>query len=281
MKFVEKFKRSDFARFCQRLKKDFIPAYEAWFLGRFHVSPLKSSKIMNRAGGHSYMLLFERLLWVVMIVGMIIGIFIGVTATFSYFLILLLLIFLMLLIPVLLYQSDNCLLGYLGERAVADELEKLGRRQWRVFHNLEIEYSNIDHIIVCSKGVFCVETKTLRKKPKVNEKLVFKEGKIFRNQYPLKHDPIKQARRNAQWLYNYINNNGYKSTGKKLGFVVPIIAFPGWLVESSLSGDTVPCNPEQIPDIFKGRKDTLSEDDFNNICKLLEEKNQMDLSDVK
>ncbi len=276
-------------RVGKELKRDFIPAYKACFFGRHRVSPLKTSKIMNRVGGHSHVGCLVRTSWVIMIIGMGFGIIIGILAIFFHG-ILLLPIFLMLLIPILFYQSDNYLLGYLGERAVASELEKLGRHQWRIFHDLETSYGNIDHIIVCSKGVFYVETKTRRKSTKANETLVLRNDKIFIEQdhslskvveYPLPHDPIKSAKENAKRLYNYINYKCYKSSSKKMGFVVPIIIFPGWTIEdSSLNGNTVLCNNEQIPDVFKNRKDKLSEDEFNNICKLLEGKNQIDLSDV-
>ncbi len=289
MKFVEDFKREmcNLIRVGKELERDFIPAYKALRHGRLRVSPLKSNKIMHRAGGHAHANFWIRLIFVIMISSFVLGVSIGIATIFFYpvtalliWIYLPILILLLLLIPVLFYQSDDYLLGYLGERAVADELEKLGRQQWRIFHNLETDKGNIDHIIVCNKGVFCVETKAPRKKPKKNEKIVFEDNKILINKIPFKRNPIKQAKKNARWLYYLINDHCYKSKEKKLGFIVPIITFPGWWVNSVFNEEVVVCNPKQISDVFKDRKDTLSEDEFNNICKLLEGKNQIDLSDV-
>ncbi len=284
MKFVEDFKHDMcyLIRFFREVKKDFIPAYKALRHGRLRVSPLKKSKIMHRAGGYAYLRLFERLLWVVMIIGIIVGAFIGVALIKGDIFTFLLFLILLIPLPILFYQSDNYLIGHLGERVVAEELEKLGRQQWRIFHGLKAKDGDIDHIIVCKQGVFCVETKALRKKTKAKEEIDFEDNKIFINKKPLlTPNPIKQAKDNAKWLYYLINDHCYKSKEKKFKFVIPIITFPGWWVNSVFNETIVVCNPKQISDVFKNRKDTLSDDEFNNICKFLEEKNQIDLSDVK
>lgn len=48
--------------------------------------------------------------------------------------------------------------GYLGERTVGKTLEKLPVG-WRVFHDLDLDGENADHVVVGSKGVFVFEVK--------------------------------------------------------------------------------------------------------------------------
>ena len=59
-------------------------------------------------------------------------------------------------------------IGHLAELKTAEFLERLGRPEWRVIHgfNLRGKFGgvwDIDHIVVCPSGVFCVETKAVRK----------------------------------------------------------------------------------------------------------------------
>ena len=61
----------------------------------------------------------------------------------------------------------NFKIGFLAEIKAAEFLERLGRPKWRVIHGFEIrdrdKCRDIDHIVVCPHGVFCVETKAIRK----------------------------------------------------------------------------------------------------------------------
>lgn len=64
-------------------------------------------------------------------------------------------------------KRRNYLLGYLGERAVAEELEPLTREGYHVFHDVPVEKVegsfNLDHVVVGPTGLFAIETKTRRK----------------------------------------------------------------------------------------------------------------------
>ena len=67
-----------------------------------------------------------------------------------------------------LNRRRNDLLGYLGERAVAEHLEALTRTGYRIFHDVPCEGRkknfNIDHVVVGPTGVAAIEVKTRRKK---------------------------------------------------------------------------------------------------------------------
>ena len=66
-----------------------------------------------------------------------------------------------------LSESRNYLLGYLGERAVAEELTPLGREGYRIYHDVPAGSGNrkfnLDHVVVGPTGVSAIETKTRRK----------------------------------------------------------------------------------------------------------------------
>jgi TIR domain/Nuclease-related domain len=56
-------------------------------------------------------------------------------------------------------------LGFVGERAVAEELNQLMLEGCHVFHDVPMEpYGNVDHVIVARTGIYAVETKTAAKK---------------------------------------------------------------------------------------------------------------------
>ena len=60
-------------------------------------------------------------------------------------------------------------IGYFAELKTAEFLERLGRPEWRVIHGFNLNAKSgdnvwdIDHIVACPHGVFCVETKAIRK----------------------------------------------------------------------------------------------------------------------
>src|SRR5262249_477584 len=52
-------------------------------------------------------------------------------------------------------------LGYRGERAVGEELNRLMLDGCRVFHDVPLSKSgNLDHVVVAPSGVYAIETKT-------------------------------------------------------------------------------------------------------------------------
>jgi hypothetical protein len=56
-------------------------------------------------------------------------------------------------------------LGFVGERAVAEELNQLMLEGCHVFHDVPMEpYGNVDHVIVARTDIYAVETKTAAKK---------------------------------------------------------------------------------------------------------------------
>jgi len=124
--------------------------------------------------------------------------------------------------------------GLDAELAVAQSLTQLNAEGGLVFHDFPCDRFNIDHIVVGRSVVFAIETKS-RKKPVDNGResaRVTYDG--TRLAFPDKHTeskPIEQARYQAEWLGKFLANGAGESIR-----VVPVVALPGWYVESVNAG---------------------------------------------
>lgn len=121
-------------------------------------------------------------------------------------------------------------LGWEGEVATAEELNKLMRDGFEVFHDLPCGRFNIDHVVVGPTGVFAVETKARSKQ---------KRSDTAENDYTARFDGrtidfagwqdrkcLEQAKRQAQWLSEWLSS----ATGEPT-VATPAIAIPGWKVD--------------------------------------------------
>ena len=120
------------------------------------------------------------------------------------------------------------------EIAVGQDLLQLLRHDFRIFHDFPAEQFNIDHIAIGPSGVFAIETKgraKFVKKEKENWKVEFSEQKL---KFPgwMETAPLDQARRQAHWLKNWIQ----QSTGENIS-VVPVLALPGWYIRMKEKSD--------------------------------------------
>ena len=116
-------------------------------------------------------------------------------------------------------------LGRDGERAVGQFLEDLRRSGARVFHDVPAGEFNLDHVVICSKGVFVVETKTWSK-PSGSSRISVREGVLLRDGVPAEGNVLGQALGEAAWLRAFLLD----STGERYP-VHPVVVFPGWFVE--------------------------------------------------
>ncbi len=135
---------------------------------------------------------------------------------------------------VLLRQRRNCQLGLRGEQAVAESLSEVASFGYRVFHDLPGgENWNIDHVVVGPQGVFAIETKARRRRkvPDLQRAHVvnYDADKLAFPTFE-DHKAIPQARRNAQWVAEYLT----KKTGERVD-VAPLVVLPGWYVVCSVA----------------------------------------------
>ncbi len=143
----------------------------------------------------------------------------------------------------LLSASLKLRLGYAGEVAVGQELNKLLKHGFQVFHDVpfEKEKFNVDHIAVGPSGIFSVETKLRTKREKRKNHHVRSEVSYNGKALRFSDDPAREysqalqqasseARAVTQWLS--------KATGRRIQ-AQPILALPGWWVNDadSKNGD--------------------------------------------
>ena len=166
-------------------------------------------------------------------------------------------------------KIGNYRLGFEGERAVGQELNQALSFGCKVFHDVQFDGYNIDHVIVAASGVYAVETKTRRKGHEKNahrvrydgQKLIFPE---WEDDYGL-----EQALRNAKSLSVWLS----KAVGESL-WVEPILTLPGWLVDRLAKGKVNVLNPKEIVGfISRNSQSTLSPQLILRISHQLEQKN--------
>lgn len=124
-------------------------------------------------------------------------------------------------------------LGYECELAVGQELDQLMRSGFHVFHDIPGGDFNIDHVVVGSKGVFAVETKGRSKRlgtapdNKADYNVEYVDG-ILKFPGWQESEPIDQARRNAQWVSDWLSG----ATGFNVR-AQGIVVLPGWYIHST------------------------------------------------
>jgi hypothetical protein len=174
-----------------------------------------------------------------------------------------------------LNRRRNDLLGYLGERAVAEYLEPLRQNGFRIFHDVPCEGRktnfNIDHVVVGPTGVAAIEVKTRRKKkgrPGFEEHVVTSDGQ--RLIWPWGEDRcgIDQVRAEADWLRDFI--------AKRTGLHIepkPILAFPGWWVTERAAGAFRVSSHKLLPAIIRDWKpQALTPEQIDLISRQLDER---------
>lgn len=117
-------------------------------------------------------------------------------------------------------------LGRDGERAVAEHLEWLRRKDFVVFHDVPNGDANVDHVVIGPQGVFTIETKTHSKPVRGECKVTVAAGEVFANGQRIDRNPLVQAKAQARWLGNFLRESHFQP------FVWPTVVFPGWFVES-------------------------------------------------
>lgn len=161
------------------------------------------------------------------------------------------------------YQPlPNWWLGIRGEQYVGAELDAIQDRDLKVFHDVVISDPNgdwnIDHVIVTRAGLFAVETKAKRKKRAVDSpshKLSFDGHKVNFPDGSYDVDSVKQASRQARWLEQKVR----EWCGGISVPVIPVLTYPGWLVDVTGKGEVQVVNPKQIFRVVKGRRAVLDE----------------------
>ncbi len=139
-------------------------------------------------------------------------------------------------------KIKNLKLGRDGERIVAEQLECLRKLGAYLFHDVPGEGFNLDHVVICTHGIYAIETKT-RTKPSPKARVVVEGNTLTVAGYEPDRNPIEQVSAAACWLEKRLQ----ASTGKRF-FVRGVVVFPSWYVEQRGSrGDVWVLEPKALP----------------------------------
>ncbi|WP_162458905.1 nuclease-related domain-containing protein [Desulfosarcina ovata] len=149
-------------------------------------------------------------------------------------------------------------LGYDGEVATGQELNRLMLNGYHVYHDFVADKFNIDHIVVGPAGVFAVETKA-RAKPTSNNRKedaqVIYDGGCIRFPTWKEIKPLEQAKIQAEWLARWLSS----ATGEQTQ-VRAVLTLPGWFVTRTASDGIPVINPKQFMSIAKPVNGKLLDD---------------------
>ena len=118
---------------------------------------------------------------------------------------------------------------------------------------------NLDHVVICDRGIFDVETKTLSK-PTPQSVISIKRGEIHVAGHRMKRDPISQVRGQVSWLVRLLE----ESTGKSLPAKGTVV-FPGWFVERPIDGEELDVwvlEPKALPSFIEHEPCRMKQDDI-------------------
>lgn len=166
-------------------------------------------------------------------------------------------------------KAMNLRMGWDAEVATGQELDQLMRRGAVVFHDFPANDFNIDHVMICPAGIYAVETKS-RMKPGRGHKdgaKVGYDGKVLSFPDWLDVQTIEQARRQAKWLAGELS----RAVGEPLQ-VIPVVALPGWYVNSTGRSDVRVFNPKNFHYLLETKGVPLSTVTVNRIAYQVEQR---------
>jgi len=146
-------------------------------------------------------------------------------------------------------------------------LQALG---YQVFHDIQADGFNIDHLAIGKNGVFAIETKGRHKRKRDSKATSATQGKDYQLFYKdgrlcfpswTETKPIEQAERQAKWVSQWLT----KATGQPV-FASPVLVFPGWFVTSQTKPPFPILNHKQLVKTIPAvRTQTLSQQQVDAI----------------
>ncbi|MEO6569493.1 MAG: nuclease-related domain-containing protein, partial [Opitutaceae bacterium] len=171
------------------------------------------------------------------------------------------------------YRDDR--LNYLAGLEVAEQLLPLVSRGYRLFHDIpaegELSDRNLDHVAVGPNGVALIEGKTRRKgRPRAGSKehVVVYDGRQLIWSWGEEGREIDQVVAEADWLKKLILQLTGITTNVK-----PVIAVPGWWVETTSRGTVIVTPSNTIATAVEGNGPrVLSDAQIDLIARQLDER---------
>lgn len=153
----------------------------------------------------------------------------------------------------------NLRLGRDGEKAVGQYLESFRSANGiKVFHDIKGDSFNIDHVVVSTKGIYIIETKTHSKPIKGKAEILFDGKQLLFNGADYGDRIIVQVKAENKWLTELIQ----ELTARKFP-IQPVIAFPGWFVKMTNTNDSGiwALNPRGLPTFLNNQQEVMSLED--------------------
>lgn len=127
----------------------------------------------------------------------------------------------------------NRSLGLDGERWMGQFLEQFKTDLCDVFHDIPcsdsgIPLGNVDHILICDRGVFVVETKMKSKTDGVAPEIIYDSQTLYFGKEAFSTGEIEQARRLRRAVEKHLRN----VPGLADIMVKAIVVYPGWCVKA-------------------------------------------------
>ena len=160
-------------------------------------------------------------------------------------------------------QITKLKLGRDGERVVGQYLEVLREQKCKVYHDIIGESFNIDHVVISTRGVYTIETKTYSKPAKGQAIIVASGNRITINGKESQTDIVTQVHAQAHWMSQFFKENVNKSP-----CVFPVVVFPGWFVKNGVNGKSAKywaLNPKALPTYLANQPEVLTKDEVQTL----------------
>lgn len=154
----------------------------------------------------------------------------------------------------------SILQGRDGEREVGALLEDLRQSGCSIIHDLVGDGFNIDHIVISTRGIFCIETKTLSKPPG-DAKATYDGERLIIPGLGDYSQAVHQARASASSLQKLC----LSLTGQNYS-IRPVVCLPGWYISSDIPGwryATWVFNPAQVTQFIRGAPESICSTDVH------------------
>jgi hypothetical protein len=164
----------------------------------------------------------------------------------------------------------NLKLGRDGERIVAERLQELVASGWHIYHDIQADNFNIDHVAVGPAGIIAFETKTRSKPVKGSMNVVVDEDGLSIAGGRRSWEAVEQARMQAEWLEQLL-----KRTTKASFHVRPVILFPGWYVDDKRrQKDPWILESKELPKWIARERAVLSQHEIRLVSSHLDRENR-------
>jgi len=153
-------------------------------------------------------------------------------------------------------QLQSLRLGRDSEKEVGEYLEHLRRDGCIVFHDIVGDNFNLDHVILSTKGIYTVETKTWSKPVSGEAKVRYDGEHLHIDGLGEKDEVLLQTKAESMWLKGILR----ETTGREY-HIKPVVVFPGWFVESRNHYKHWVLNPKALPQFIQNQDDILTSED--------------------